>query len=320
MITSPPTTPVATSWHDVIHRSLLMSACAERFAVQLGAGRLPDPEKVDSIMRLPAASIAVPAGTGLPFVTAEHLGAHGGRLDEDDLAAELAAVWHAGGGAASDGAAFVLAEVRAGQPWWETAPALYGGQGSYGNGAAVRAVAVGLLPGVGIGAVPQLARRAAAVTHTHPLAQDGAAATAVAVALAAYGYPDRRLDANRFLDIVTGQVRGPEMRSCLNIVRALVRHRAGPAEVVGTVGNADTALRTVPAALAAFLRHPEEPDAALSFALQSAAGNRAIPAITAALVGARTPQLLTPRSWRTPGDDARARRAARALAAVAAPA
>lgn len=99
-----------------------------------------------------------------------------------------------------------------------------------------------------------------------------------------------------------------------------MRHRAGPAEVVGTVGNVDTALRTVPAALAAYLRHPEEPDAALSFALQLAAGNRNIPVITAALAGARSPQLLTPRSWRTPADDARARRAARALAAVAAPA
>ncbi|MFD0598776.1 ADP-ribosylglycohydrolase family protein [Catellatospora coxensis] len=227
MITTPSTTPVATSWHDVVHRGLLLSACAERFAVELGAVRLPDPEKVDGIMRLPAASIAVPASTGLPFVVAEHLGARGGQLDEDDLAAELAAGWQADPCAAVDGAALVLAEVRGGRPWWETASALHGGQGSYGSGAAVRAIAVGLLPRTGIGAVAQLARRAAAVTHTHPLAQDGAAATAVAVALAAYGYPDRRLDASRFLDIVAGQVRGPELRSCLNIVRALVRHRAG---------------------------------------------------------------------------------------------
>lgn len=319
MITSPSPTPGATSWHDVVHRGLLLSACAERFAVQLGAVRLPEPEVVDSIMRLPAASVAVPVGTGMPFVVAEHLGANDGRLDEDDLALDLAGAWEPESGA-TEGAACVLAEVRAGRPWWETAAALHGGEGSYGNGAAVRAIAVGLLPGAGVGALAALARRAAAVTHTHPLALDAAAATAVAVALAAYGYPARRLDVNRFLDIVAGQVRGPELRSCLNIVRALVRHRAGPAEVVGTVGNADTALRTVPAALAAYLRHPEEPDAALSFALQLAGGNRGIPAITAALAGARSPQLLTPRSWRTPADDARARSAARALAGVTAPA
>ncbi|WP_186315740.1 ADP-ribosylglycohydrolase family protein [Catellatospora sichuanensis] len=314
MITTTPPTLVTASRHDIIGRTLLLTACAERFAVQLAASRLPEPEAVDKVLRLPAAAIAVPPGTGQPFVLAEHLAAHGGQVDEDDLAAELAAAWT--GHDTAQGAGSVLADVRAGRPWSQTAPMLYGGQGSFGNGAALRAIAAGLVPKAGIGAVAATARRAAAVTHTHPLALDGAAAVAVAVALSAYGQPSRHLDAGKFLDIVAGQLRCPELRSCLNIVRALLRHRAGPAEVVGTVGNADTALRTVPAALTAYLRHPEQPDAALAFALQLAGPNRAIPMITAALAGARSPQLLTPRSWRTPGDDERARRAARALSAA----
>ncbi len=312
--TTPPTTPVTASWHDITHRSLLLIGCAERFALQLGTTRLPDPEVVDKVMRLPAADIAVPPGTGQPFVLAEHLAVRGGRVDEDDLAAELANAWT--GDDHTDGAGSVLAAVRAGRPWWESAATLYDGQGSFGNGAAVRAIAAGLIPKAGVGAVAATARRAAAITHTHPLALDGAAAVAVAVALSTYGQPSRNLDANRFLDVVAGQLRCPELRSCLNLVRALLRHRAGPAEVVGTVGNTDSALRTVPAALTAYLRHPEQPDAALAFALQLAEGNRAIPMITAALAGARSPHLLTPRSWRTPGDDVRARRAARALSAV----
>ncbi len=315
VITSLSTTPVAASWRDVIHRSLLLAGCGERFAVQLGATRMPDAEQVDRVMRLPAASVTTPAGTGLPLVLAEHLGTRAGRIDEDVLATDLAKAW-TGDTDRQQGAAHVLAQIRAGRPWRETAAAVFGGQGSYGNGAAVRAIAAGLLPRAGVGAIAQTARRAAAITHAHPLALDTAAAVGVAVALAGHGRPSRHVDANRFLDIVTGQIRGPELRSCFNIVRALLRHRAGPAEVVGTVGNAETALRTVPAALTAYLRHPENPDAALSFALQLAGGNRAIPMITAALAGARSPQTLTPRSWRTPADDAHVRRAAQALAAA----
>jgi poly(ADP-ribose) glycohydrolase ARH3 len=92
----------------------------------------------------------------------------------------------------------VLASIHRGAPWAHAAAGLFGGQGSFGNGAAMRVAPLGLVPGLGLPAVAARARRSAAITHAHPQAQDGAAVQAVAVALASRSTPGRPLDPAEF--------------------------------------------------------------------------------------------------------------------------
>ena len=107
-----------------------------------------------------------------------------GRLDQDDLARRFAESyrWARGYG---PGAARMLKHIRKGQPWQQANRSVYP-DGSYGNGGAMRVAPIGLY--FGIANTKQLidaARASAAVTHGHPLGQEGAVLVALATAAAA---------------------------------------------------------------------------------------------------------------------------------------
>jgi len=78
----------------------------------------------------------------------------------------------------------VLARIRAGEPWSDVATSLFDGEGSYGNGAAMRIAPLGAWFADDLDAVVAEARVSAAVTHAHPEAAAGAIAVAVATACA----------------------------------------------------------------------------------------------------------------------------------------
>src|SRR5688500_20323339 len=78
----------------------------------------------------------------------------------------------------------LLGKLKQGAPWREVATSLYGGQGSLGNGAAMRVPPVGAYFADDIAKVVEQAKLSAVVTHTHPEAVAGAVAVAVAAALA----------------------------------------------------------------------------------------------------------------------------------------
>ncbi len=79
---------------------------------------------------------------------------------------------------------FMLPRIRRGEDWRALAAGLFDGTGSFGNGAAMRIAPVGGYFADDLDAVSEQARRAAAVTHTHPEAAAGAIAAAAAGALA----------------------------------------------------------------------------------------------------------------------------------------
>lgn len=273
------------------HGCLLMATRADLMAAPLHGSTLPDPAQVETVLRSrPRHPQPSPAATQL-LILAEHLGLHSGRVHDDALALELAREWPTDrADLSATGTARVLAAVREGARWSQVAPTVHDGQGSCGSVAAVRAVAVGLLPGANMGTVTALARRSAAVTHSHALARDGAAATAVAVALAARGQPLAPADKYRFLSVVAAQLRTTEFRTALSTVQTLIRHRSAPAETAATVGTGHTALRSVPAALTAFLRHPDDPVAAIRYAMMMGGQTRTVATIVGAVSGARHPE------------------------------
>jgi ADP-ribosylglycohydrolase len=111
-----------------------------------------------------------------------------GTIDQNDLAARFA---HRHGedpgrgyGAATHRG---LSEIRAGRDWRIVAAGQFSGQGSYGNGAAMRASVVGAWFAEDPVRAAAQARLSAEVTHAHPEGIAGAIGVAVAAALACQG-------------------------------------------------------------------------------------------------------------------------------------
>ncbi len=281
------------------HGCLLVAACADLMAAPLHGRTTPDPAQMEVILRAEP-RLLQPSPAALQMVVlAEHLGAHAGRINDDVLAADLSKQWPTDRpDLAGTATARVLTAVAAGTRWWQIAPVVHHGQGSFGSVAAVRACAAGLVAGTGVAAAAALGRRSAGITHAHLLARDGAAATAAAVALASRSQPAVPADKYRFLSAVAAQMRTAEFRTALRVVQTLVRHRSAPAATAATLGPDRTALRSVPAALTAFLRHPDEPAAAIRYALMMGGQTQTTATIVGAISGARNPEYTLAMPWR----------------------
>ncbi|MFI7607246.1 ADP-ribosylglycohydrolase family protein [Micromonospora sp. NPDC049366] len=118
--------------------------------------------------------------------------AEAGRIDRDALAGAFAARYDPGRRYGA-GAVELLELVRAGTPWPVAAASAFDGQGSLGNGAAMRVAPLGAYFADSTSRAAAEARASAEVTHAHPEGIAGAVAVAVAAAFAARG----RLDGHR---------------------------------------------------------------------------------------------------------------------------
>lgn len=109
-----------------------------------------------------------------------------GSVDQNELAENFSVRYQAepdrGYGA---GAVRLLKELANGGDWRVLSRNLFYGEGSYGNGAAMRAAPIGAYFQEDLHAVVQQATRAAEITHAHPDGVAGGVAIAVAAALAA---------------------------------------------------------------------------------------------------------------------------------------
>lgn len=112
------------------------------------------------------------------------LEAHG-QIEQDELAIQFARRFgrqpQRGYGS---GAAQLLLRILAGESWKTASPSLFGGQGSMGNGGAMRVAPVGAYFADDPERVVHEARASAMVTHSHSEGQSGAVAIAVAAAAA----------------------------------------------------------------------------------------------------------------------------------------
>jgi len=167
-----------------------------------------------------------------------------GRIDQDALAAHFAAHYDPSRGY---GPAMhrMLARIRHGEFWEVVAPSLFAGQGSFGNGAAMRVAPVGAYFADDLGAV------ATQATHAHPEAIAGAIAVAIAAAWAWRLRGDSgQPSASDFLDLILPSVPVGEVHSRLQRARNL-SDNAPVQTAVGVLGNGIgvSAQDTVPFAL-----------------------------------------------------------------------
>jgi ADP-ribosylglycohydrolase len=195
--------------------------------------------------------------THMACSVAEQLRDHGG-IDQDRLAARFAERFEPNRGYGA-GAAAILLAVRDAVPWRQAAAAAFGGQGSCGNGAAMRVAPLGAYhpdrPGVAAG----LAVKSAEVTHAHPEGIAGAVLVAAAAAHAAAArLAGARPPAAVFLDQLRPYlVEGALQRGMSRAARLIGRPVDEAAHELGN-GSRVTAQDTVPFALwtaAAYLDH-----------------------------------------------------------------
>jgi ADP-ribosylglycohydrolase len=135
--------------------------------------------------------------------------------------------------------------------WFEEAQELFNGEGSFGNGAAMRVAPVGAYFAHNLNLVAEHAALSAIATHCHPEGLAGAVAVALAAAFATRERDtDAPVDAKAFLDRVRRNT--PEGIVRDNIGRALELPDAmTPLDAALTIGNGShgTAQDTVPFAL-----------------------------------------------------------------------
>ncbi len=235
--------------------------------------------------------------TAMAVVLAEHLlrhpQVHPERLGAAFEAAYREAPWRGYG----QGPVTVFRQAAVLGSYRRAAQTLFGGRGSLGNGAAMRAAPVGLAFWRDPQALDRAARAQAVVTHAHPVAQDGAAmvARAVAEALAGAGRP---LDREAFLDALADHAWSLEMGEALDdLADLLLEETPSAREVAAVLGHGVAAQASVPFALWCFLRHPDDWLAQLRCAALHAADRDTVAAMCGAMGAARLGRAGLPEGW-----------------------
>ena len=194
---------------------------------------------------------------------------------------------------------WLLSKISAGGPWRELAAQPFGGAGSRGNGAAMRAAPIGAFFSHDLKAVIEQAAVSARVTHAHPDGQAGAIAVAVATAIASTPEPPTP---RTFLEMIFDQTSvGPTRQG---IARAILLLDVEPAEAARALGTGVDVLSsdTVPFALWVVAQHYRDFSAAMTCALSAVPSAESDMDILGAIVGgivamSASPSTI-PETWR----------------------
>ncbi|WP_406283300.1 ADP-ribosylglycohydrolase family protein [Embleya sp. NBC_00896] len=212
-------------------------------------------------------------------------------VDQDALAEHFAAAYeadaHRGYGPSMHG---VLRAIREGEHWQDVTRRQFEGQGSWGNGAAMRVAPLGAwYADRDLAYVAAAAGRSAETTHAHAEATAGAVAVAIAAALATRGRDEPAPDPVEFLTEIAEHTPESDVASGIRSAARLsglssIRHVAS---VLGT-GARISAPDTVPFALWTAAHHADALDDALWATARGLGDVDTTCAITAGIVASRT--------------------------------
>ena len=170
----------------------------------------------------------------------------------------------------------------------DAAGQVFGGQGSRGNGAAMRIAPVAVCFRDDPTRLCAEAAGSARVTHAHPVGVDGAVVQAAAIGAA--------LRDEDILDVARAAARTEEMRGALHDVGLLLAERRDPAGVLARLASSSDAGESVCAAVYSAIAHPTF-EAAVRFAVRLAGDTDTVAAMTGAIAGARNGARSIPRRW-----------------------
>jgi poly(ADP-ribose) glycohydrolase ARH3 len=185
---------------------------------------------------------------------------------------------------------------RYGVTYREAAKSLFGGEGSLGNGAAMRIVPVGLF----FCDSPDLYEKAclsASVTHTHPVGMDGAAVQAKAISLAVKLDPREMFSSDAFIDPLIEFAKTNEIKEKMQLVKRLLSDNAAPSRAAEQLGSTVAVHESMPFALFSFLRHPTSFEDCLFCAVLNGGDRDTLGAMGCAISGAYLGIRHIPQGW-----------------------
>jgi ADP-ribosylglycohydrolase len=194
------------------------------------------------------------------------------------------------------GAVVMLRLIREGTPWPIAAAEAFDGQGSAGNGAAMRAAPLGAWHADSLAHAAAQGARAAEVTHAHPEGIAGGVAVTVAAALAAAARLDgHRPDPDQLLAAVAALVAPGHVRDGL-LRAARIADAAEAAYELGTGARA-MAQDSVPFALWVAARHLGDYPAAITACVAGGGDVDTTAAMAGGVVAAYTGVDGIPAAW-----------------------
>lgn len=185
----------------------------------------------------------------------------------------------------------VFEKVGRGVPWDEAALRQFGGEGSYGNGAAMRVSPVALWTFPDLHVAVELAEATAKVTHTHPIGVEGAVVQAVATLHALRD----DFDPDSLVSELDSLIHTDEFRAKLDSLASCLE-RDDDERARLHLGNWVAAHNSVVTALYCFLLSTSFEDAIIR-ALRMGGDTDTIAAMTGALAGARYGLEQIPEAW-----------------------
>jgi len=188
--------------------------------------------------------------------------------------------------------------IKSGVAWNEASKRLFGGSGSYGNGAAMRIAPVGLFYYDDLEQLRSVAYGQSQITHAHELGKEGALLQAYAVALATNIDPSLELDSSVFLKKLEAFTRNEVYKQKLEKVWKLLGE-TNRLRVVRELGNGIEAHNSVPAAIYSFLRHPDSFEECVLYAISLGGDTDTIGAMTGAISGAYHGVEAIPDGWKS---------------------
>ena len=182
-------------------------------------------------------------------------------------------------------------------PYVEAARRLFGGQGSLGNGAAMRIAPIGLAFHAS-DELDAMARASAEVTHAHPVGKDGAAVLASAVAQAVGLDSAQPFPRDEFCRTLIEAAHTDEIATRMEMVRDLLARDAGPSEAADAIGRSVAVHESMPFAVFAFLRHTGSFEDCLLTAVLNGGDCDTLGAMACAVSGAYLGVEAVPAAWR----------------------
>ena len=179
----------------------------------------------------------------------------------------------------------------------EAARRLFAGQGSLGNGAAMRIAPIGLAYHASDD-LDAAARASAEVTHAHPVGKDGAAVLASAIAQAVLLDPSAPVPHEAFCTKLIETSRTAEIATRMEMVRDLIAGEASPEAAASAIGRSVSVHESMPFAIYAFLRHPDSFEDCLFCAVLNGGDCDTLGAMACAISGAYLGMDAIPEAWR----------------------
>ncbi len=193
----------------------------------------------------------------------------------------------------------ILPKMADGEDWGALAQGLFNGQGSWGNGAAMRVAPVGAYFADDMDAVVENARCSAYITHSHPEAIAGAIAVAVGAAWAWRLKDDDEFDGREYLNRVLESVPESAVRDGIRFARGMVDDATveEAADVLGS-GFEISAQDTVPFVLWCAAHELDHFDEALWLTVAGLGDRDTTCAMVGGIVACYTGEAAIPEEWR----------------------